>query len=173
VRQHLPGFGEDTPESNRGPALRVHVDQSPAAAAIRVRKHVPDSNLADELLKHRYQIINLWRPIHHPVLESPLALCDYRSIDWEKDLVPTTLRFPDRDGEILSVNYNPNHKWKYLKDMTLEEAVLIKCADSKEVDGVARLTPHTAFVDPTSPKDAPLRESIELRALVFYDDLPN
>lgn len=37
------------------------------------------------------------------------------------------------------------------------------------MDGsVAILTPHTAFIDPTTPKDAPLRESIELRALVLY-----
>ena len=36
-------------------------------------------------------------------------------------------------------------------------------------EGVAVLTPHTAFKDPTTPDDAPLRESIELRALVFYD----
>lgn len=36
------------------------------------------------------------------------------------------------------------------------------------MDGkTAVLTPHTAFVDPTTPKDAPLRESIELRALVL------
>jgi hypothetical protein len=38
--------------------------------------------------------------------------------------------------------------------------------DSKE--GVAQYVPHTAFVDPTTPKDAPLRQSIEIRALVFY-----
>lgn len=41
--------------------------------------------------------------------------------------------------------------------------------DSIEDGSVAVLTPHTAFVDPTTPPDAPLRESIELRALVFYD----
>jgi hypothetical protein len=34
---------------------------------------------------------------------------------------------------------------------------------------IARLTPHTAFTDPTTPADAPARQSIELRALVFYD----
>jgi hypothetical protein len=39
--------------------------------------------------------------------------------------------------------------------------------DTKE--DVARLTPHTAFVDPTTRADAPARQSIELRALVFYD----
>ena len=41
--------------------------------------------------------------------------------------------------------------------------------DSVDDGSVARLTPHTAFVDPSTPPDAPLRESIELRALVFYD----
>jgi hypothetical protein len=36
------------------------------------------------------------------------------------------------------------------------------------MDGsVAVLTPHTAFIDPTTPKDASYRESIELRALVL------
>jgi len=28
--------------------------------------------------------------------------------------------------------------------------------------------PHTAFVDPTTPADAPPRESIEVRTLVFH-----
>jgi hypothetical protein len=34
---------------------------------------------------------------------------------------------------------------------------------------VALCTPHTSFADPTTPADAKPRESIELRALVFYD----
>lgn len=28
--------------------------------------------------------------------------------------------------------------------------------------------PHSAFVDPAAPEDAPLRESVEARCLVFY-----
>ncbi|KIJ43592.1 hypothetical protein M422DRAFT_30846, partial [Sphaerobolus stellatus SS14] len=164
IRRHRPGVVDDS-EDKRQPVPRVHVDQTPEAAANRVRRHAPDQ--ATELLQHRYQIINLWRPISHTAEELPLALCDYRSINWDTDLVPTTLRYPDHDGETFTVKYNPNHKWKYLRNMTTEEVVLIKCFDSKQ-DG-AILTPHTAFVDPTSPKDAPHRESIELRALVFYD----
>jgi hypothetical protein len=45
--------------------------------------------------------------------------------------------------------------------------VLIKCYDSKE-DGRARFTAHTAFDDPTVPANAPPRESIEIRTLVFF-----
>ena len=48
------------------------------------------------------------------------------SIDPENDLVPSTLKYPDRDGETLAVNYNPAHRWKYLRGMTPDEAVLIK-----------------------------------------------
>jgi hypothetical protein len=51
--------------------------------------------------------------------------------------------------------------------MMTYEALLLKCYDS-ETDGRARFAPHTAFVDPTTPADAPLRESIELRTLVFH-----
>jgi hypothetical protein len=32
----------------------------------------------------------------------------------------------------------------------------------------ARFTPHSAFIDPTAPTDAPPRESIEVRTLVFH-----
>jgi len=42
--------------------------------------------------------------------------------------------------------------------------------DSVQDGSVAVFTPHTAFQDPTTSQNAPLRESIELRALVFYDD---
>jgi hypothetical protein len=33
---------------------------------------------------------------------------------------------------------------------------------------VARFTAHSAFDDPTSPADAPARESIEVRTLAFF-----
>ena len=165
----------------------MHVDQTPKASHARVDLHLPKE--APELVKHRFQIINLWRPINVPAYDWPLAVCDYRSIDPKKDLVPVTLRYPDRNGETFGVSYNPEHKWKYLKGMTPDEFILIKwqvssnsdvlyhclhyCVitsfDSQDDGNTALLTPHTAFEDPTTPADAPLRQSIELRALVFYD----
>ncbi|THV02827.1 hypothetical protein K435DRAFT_716477 [Dendrothele bispora CBS 962.96] len=162
--------GQDGLDSKRRqPANQAHVDQSAQAARDRVLRHLPESESA-ELLKHRFQIINLWRPISHPAYDWPLALCDYRSLDVKKDLVPVALVYPDREGETLGVRYNPEHKWKYLKGMTPDEAVLIKCYDSKEDGSVSVLTPHSAFEDPSTPEDALPRESIELRTLVFYDD---
>ncbi|GBE81535.1 predicted protein [Sparassis crispa] len=167
IRRRRPGEIEDTPQK-RQPVAQVHVDQTTASAIARVHRHLPESD-APTRLRRRFQIINLWRPIAYPALDWPLALCDYRHVDRKVDLEPTTLKYPDRDGETFGVKYNPNHRWKYMRGMTPEELVLIKCFDSQDDGNTAILTPHTAFVDPSTPKDAPLRESIELRLLVFYD----
>jgi hypothetical protein len=165
IRRRRPDQLEEDP-SKRQPAAGVHVDQTPAAATARVHRHLPPSD-APELVRRRFQIINLWRPISHAAYDWPLGLCDYSSIDFKEDLVPSRLIYPDREGETFAVKHNPNHRWNYLRGMRPEEYVLIKCFDSK--DGVSVLTPHTAFEDPSTPADAPFRESIELRTLVFYD----
>jgi hypothetical protein len=52
--------------------------------------------------------------------------------------------------------------------------MFIKCFDSYSQvhggkKGLADSTPHTAFVDPQTPADAPGRQSIEVRCLVFYE----
>jgi hypothetical protein len=41
--------------------------------------------------------------------------------------------------------------------------------DSIQDGSVAICTPHTGFKDPRTPEGTPPRQSIELRALVFYD----
>jgi hypothetical protein len=51
--------------------------------------------------------------------------------------------------------------------MQMDEALLFKTFDSA-TDGRARFTIHSSVVDPTAPADAPPRESIETRCLVFF-----
>ena len=43
-----------------------------------------------------FKIINLWRRISHAALDWPLGLCDYPSVDPEKNVVPVRLVYPDR-----------------------------------------------------------------------------
>ncbi|KAM3422177.1 hypothetical protein BST61_g2546 [Cercospora zeina] len=187
--------------SPRQPVQQVHVDQTAGATDIRVRRHV--SHEADELLKGRYQIINVWRPIGNPASDFPLAVVDWRSTE-PKDFIPVDLLYPVRPdsamddddrgkerladpatlqstegyearGETLGVAANENHKFYYMKDMTPDEVMLLKCYDSFGVgekfehEGIATRTPHTAFFDPNTPADAPGRQSIEVRCLVFYE----
>ncbi|HVC56525.1 MAG TPA: CmcJ/NvfI family oxidoreductase [Stellaceae bacterium] len=148
------------------PASRVHNDYTAWSAPQRVRDLMGDE--AEELLKHRYAEINLWRPIRGPLLRSPLALCDAQTLA-EENLVGSELRYPDRTGETYAVTYNPDQRWYYFPKMQADEAVLIRCFDSAR-EGAARFSAHGAFDDPETPEDAPPRESIEVRALVFFAD---
>ncbi|KAI0647770.1 hypothetical protein C8Q79DRAFT_924869 [Trametes meyenii] len=164
IRRKLPEGATEGP-ANRTPVERVHIDQTYQASIDRVKFHLPED--ADRLLAGRVRLINVWRPIHHPAVDKPLAVSDWRHLD-QNDLVPVRFIYPNREGGTYSVKYNPKHKWYYLSGQTPDEVTLIKCYDSKE--DRARLTPHTAFTDTTVPKDTPHRESIEVRALVFDDE---
>ena len=100
-----------------------------------------------------------------PYATQPLAVCDARSVASD-DLVAAALVYRDRTGENYLLTYRPSHRWFYVPEMRGDEALLLKCYDSAQA-GRARLVPHTAFTDPTAPADVLLRESIELRTLVF------
>jgi hypothetical protein len=164
VRCRVPGAEDRIFGQPRQPVARVHVDHTVTSGPQRVRDLLPDE--AELLLRGRVQIINLWRPIRGPLQDTPLAVCDAQSVKPEQ-LIPSDLVYKDRVGETYSVTYDPGHRWYYVPKMEADEVLLLKCYDSK-TDGRARFAPHTAFADPTTPADAPPRESIELRALVFH-----
>jgi hypothetical protein len=143
----------------------VHNDYTAKSGPRRVRDHLPAEE-AEQRLKHRFAEINVWRPIRGPIESTPLALCDARSIN-PRDFVPSDLVYRDKVGETYRFLHNPNHRWFYFPRLEKNEVILLKCYDSKE-DGRARFTAHSAFEDPTSAADAAPRESIEVRALVFW-----
>jgi hypothetical protein len=147
------------------PSRRVHNDHTINSAPRRVRDHLGAE--ADELLKRRFGVVNVWRPIRGPVLDSPLALCDARSFS-DDDLIASDLVYPHVRGETSSVEFKPNHRWYYFSEMQRNEVLLIRIHDSA-ADGRARLSFHTSFENPLAP-GAPPRESIEVRTLVFFPD---
>lgn len=189
-------------DSPRQPVQQVHVDQTAAAAAARVRRHLPPHQ-AEELLKGRFAIVNAWRPIEYPAVDFPLAVVDWRSTE-DKDFIAVDLMYPRRAnfesdsddrgkerlpepltngsvegyeprGEHIQVAPSEKHRFYFQKDMTPDEVLLLKCYDSfgegepGGIKGLAVRTPHSAFHDPNAPKDAPARQSIEVRCLVFYE----
>ena len=163
TRRRIPG-AEDRRDGVRQPVSRVHVDHTAKSGPQRVGDLMPDE--AQNLLRGRVQVINLWRPIRGPLLDAPLAVCDAQSVD-PQDLIPSDLIYRERIGETYSVTYRPTHRWYYFSKLRADEVLLLKCYDSA-TDGRARFAPHSAFIDPTTPADAPPRESIELRTLVFH-----
>ncbi len=149
----------------REPVKRVHNDYTWESAPQRVRDLMGAE--AEALLARRFAIVNLWRPIGAPALDSPLALCDAASLDADRDLVVNELIYPDRVGQTFSVRWHPAHRWYYRRGLRPDQAILIKGYDS-ETDGRARLSVHAAFTDPGTPAGTPPRQSIEVRALVFW-----
>ncbi|MFK3795546.1 CmcJ/NvfI family oxidoreductase [Pseudomonas sp. NPDC088444] len=168
IFDHTIRIDEPGREANglREPVRYVHNDQTERSAIRRVRDHLPAEE-AEQRLRKRFAIINLWRPIGGPVFTTPLAVCDASSID-AADFIPSDLVYRDKVGETFALRANPHHRWYYFPQLRPEEALLLKIYDSR-TDIAARAGAHTAFDDPNTPDDAPPRRSIELRALVFFD----
>lgn len=166
LRRRVLGRDDRAAGAPRQPVPRVHVDHTETSGPQRVRDFFGAE--AEDLLRGRVQVIHLWRPIRGPLRDAPLAVCDARTVA-PSDLVGSDLVYPDRVGETYAVTFNPAHRWYYVPDMQPDEALLLKCYDSK-TDGRARFAPHTAFEDPTAPADALLRESLEVRTFVFHPD---
>jgi hypothetical protein len=172
LRRRVPNVENDRAAGRgipRQPAMRVHVDQTATSGVTRLQHTFPDES--EGLLRHRVAIVNLWRPIKSPVLDAPLAVCDARSVP-PRDLVPSELLYRDRRGETYNVTYSAGHRWFYAPQMRSDEALLIKCFDSRDDGRTARFAPHTAFEDPTTPANAPPRESLELRTYLFFGSGP-
>ncbi len=148
----------------RNPVHGVHNDYTERSAPQRVRDFLPDE--ADALLQRRYGIIQTWRAINTTIESQPLALIDGASIP-EVGFIPYQRRYRDRTGETYHIAYSPEHRWHYFPRMTRHEAIVFKVFDTDAGAGV-RFTAHSAFDDPTTPPNANIRESIEMRALVFY-----
>ena len=148
----------------RDPVRAVHNDYTPKSGPQRVRDLFPDE--AEDLLGRRFAVVNAWHSIRDRVESWPLAVCDARSIA-PGDFIATDLVYQDRVGEVFNLAHNPAHQWYYFPRMERDRTILLKCFDSA-TDGRARFTAHTAFEDPESPAGASPRESIELRALVFF-----
>ncbi|KAK8128571.1 hypothetical protein PG984_009679 [Apiospora sp. TS-2023a] len=178
---HWHQLGENNTAS-RGPLNRVHVDQSYEGAVLVLERHLP--NKVDELRTRRWQIINVWRPIK-TVYQSPLAVADARSVS-DDDLVAAEVLYTPSGHRAETWAVKPpssnhiaqhHHRWYYKYAQRPGEVMLIKCFDS-DTANEARRTPHSAFEDPAHPENGvdrnegdtsqSGRESIEVRALVFY-----
>ncbi|KAK6334500.1 hypothetical protein TWF730_003714 [Orbilia blumenaviensis] len=160
----------DFPISNGGvyehkqPSCVAHVD-STTGDMERLRREL---NLAEyqSLSKLRCQFLTAWMPLRGPARDWPLTLCDVQSVDPKTDLEPCDLVDPNEISETYSVHYTPRQRWCYLKDQMPGEVWVFLQADSNGAIGV----PHASFQHPEATEKDPLRESIEVRMLVFYED---
>ena len=146
--------------------------------------------------QRRFAFVNVWRNMdeHVPVQQFPLA-CASAMADDARNLLTFQIIYKDRIGENYFARFSHRHQWNYFPQMSHDEALLIKQWDShgtlaqqeirKEEDGrttttvveteeenanfMSTFSLHSAFQDPTSPKDAPPRQSIEVRCVLIWD----
>ncbi len=143
---------------------RIHNDYTEASGASRLVRVLTD---AGELASvRRFAIVNIWRSIKGPVLDTPLAVCDARTLVLA-DLAACDVVYPRRVGEIYLMHFAAAHRWSYFSQMDRHEALVFKQYDSQP-SGVSRFTPHAAFDHPLAPVGTPPRESMEVRVLVSY-----
>ena|SRR5215831_16237192 len=164
ITRSTSGSTQKHATSQRAPVILVHCDYTPNSSPLRVRQFLPGE--VDELLKHRVAFYNFWKPLKGSVEEKPLAMCDATS-STDEDFLTMKLRYRDRDGETFVLRHSPRHHWWYFPHMTEDQAILLKTYDS-ETDGRARFIGHSAFDDPDTPLNAPMRESIEIRTIAFF-----
>lgn len=158
-----------TPDAARNPVTRAHIDQTATSVIQRINKHLAED--AEKLLMGRYRLINVWRTLNSGPVESyPLAFALSPSVQ-DEDIVPIHHRYPDGyTGQTAGIKFSGGQQWHYVSGMRPDERLLLQCFDGQGLNAEgprgARLA-HAAFKDDRSRPDAPARESIEVRALVF------
>ncbi|KAI0176006.1 S-adenosyl-L-methionine-dependent methyltransferase [Hypoxylon sp. FL1284] len=169
LRKRRPELGRtQNDDGKEQPATMVHVDQSEKGALRRIKSNLLEGEDLDQLLKsHRVQLINVWRPLNGPVLDTPLACMDYRttgaSTMYQCDLLEG--EYNER-GHTATFAHSEKQKWYYLSRHRIDEVTIIKIWDSKTGD-VSKYCAHAAFTHPDTPADAPPRESVEVRCIVI------
>jgi hypothetical protein len=171
--------GQDDSEimKTRGPSRFVHCDTTARGAPIVLKQNIGEEE-AERRQKHRWAILNIWRPLGRPATREPLALMDGKTVRDEEVVGVWATIAKGKGGygniyaagegwEMGQILAGEQHKWYYVPNLQLDEAIVFKQFDSKK-DGRARRTPHTSFECPND--HGPARQSVELRALCFWDD---
>ena len=161
------------------PAAEAHVDFTQASAE-RIAERMYRKGCPAGAGYRRFIAFSLWRVLSPPPQDTPLALCDGRSVRDDEgthntkvdvDEIPTgEALFAPIEGEAdmtaaTIFHHSADHRWWYFSDMSPDEVIFIKLYDSDH--RTAWRCPHTAFRDTTRP-DARQRRSMEFRAIAYF-----
>jgi len=128
---------------------------------------------AEEIMQHRWQLINVWRPLKGPLFDWPLAVCDARTFDLSRDGQVSDAVYTDWSYENVLIHHHPDQQWYYYSKLMESETMLFKCTDSD--DTASGPCPHGSFPNPQSGDPTQRRESVESRVFVMWapiDDFP-
>jgi hypothetical protein len=176
-------------------------DESPKANDVRQQQQqglhsLPEPSLVEQVLqqrRRRYAFVNVWKniqPNNTPIQQFPLAFVDATTLELH-ELKTFQIIYADRIGEnyFATATNTTRHDWYYFPNMVPNEMLLLKQWDSHgtmallhnnnktpnsntTADFTSTFSLHSSFQDPSSPLDAPPRESIEVRCVLIWDHDP-
>ncbi|OCF60346.1 hypothetical protein L486_03028 [Kwoniella mangroviensis CBS 10435] len=118
----------------------------------------------------RCQIINIWRPLHGPVTNAPLAMLD------PKTLLPEDIgTHASQYGFGHDLHHSPGQEWAYIRHQMPDEIILLKCYDSDQgKNGEVLWCGHVAVQVDNDAEGIPEellreRESIEVRLVALWE----
>ncbi|KAJ7583609.1 hypothetical protein C8J56DRAFT_213735 [Mycena floridula] len=160
---------ENNPNALNKASLLAHCDKTLETS----RTMLVDKFGAEEaarLSKSRVRLINFWRPLKEPVARNPLAVMDWRTLNFKDaseggDLNIVRRIRPTYENYNLNISYNPGHEWYYMSGQAPDDVLLFKCYDSLE-DGTALSTAHSSF-DHEKFQGLPTRKSVDMRFFVL------
>jgi len=164
-------FREAAPGSGRLHILRpghlVHADMSDSIVAGFTERWRPRKG---GRTVERFAYYNLWRALSPPPQDTPLALCDARSVS-SADLVDADSILdipgkPESSTIVVVVRHNAAHRWSYFPNLRRDEVVVFKSHDSDPHQ--PSQVPHCAFRDRNCPAGVATRVSIEARVVAFW-----
>lgn len=169
---------EDQSDFNTAYARFVHCDYNLAST----------NGMARDLLRRRaidvdpawtFVWYNTWQPFDWAAVQHPLAMLDVRSLH-DGDIIDyrytgyqggtsyeASTEGQARGARVAAPVYSPEHRWWYYSEMSTSDVLLSKQGDHRA--GHTAQCPHTSFVDPQQPANAPPRRSIEVRILALID----
>ncbi|KAK8843506.1 hypothetical protein IAR55_007166 [Kwoniella newhampshirensis] len=118
----------------------------------------------------RVQIVNLWRPLHGPVTNAPLAMVDPNTLS-PSDLGTHASQF----GFGHDIHHSPSQSWAYIRHQMPDEVILLKCYDSDQgKNGEVLFCGHVAVqvdndAEGLSEELVRPRESIEVRLVALWE----
>lgn len=159
--------------STGAPARVVHTDFCPAEFTGEL-----SNDPAKEALRaagfsdrpRRWRCFNVWQALSKAPHDTPLALCDARSVG-PSDVIRARGQLYDAAGSptvganFCLVRHNAAHRWIYFPDLRTDEALIFSGLHPGQ-SAPWHVVPHTAFDD---PKGTVPRSSLEIRAVAVYD----
>ena len=162
--QGHPRGNKPTGNGSEGTYGGTHADVSP---------YSEDGFQRLALGKH-FQLYNVWRStdLERDIFVMPLAICDMTTVAFEDMVAADAWSQTEQPRKLVSYRlaYNPTQRWYYFPRMTPRETLIFKQYDTRQETPSLRTAFHGAIQDPTTPDDAPLRQTIEVRLLALFEE---